>query len=391
MSIPLDLLATLAGLAIGLATFLVLLLQYLRTHRNTRYDGERHRVQLEEVRRAIETQTYRLQERLVATENRWRDVNHLLISSQSSQTDSDGDQRPILSRFLRSAGLRNDDLAVDPKLVFVLIPFNPQYEGVYQLVSSICSEIGLKAQRGDEEFLSGDIFPHIIRLLVRARIVVADVDGRNPNVFYELGIAQAIGKNTILIAKAPQDVPFDLKAKRLVIYEDEAQLRQRLSLELSRALAASSESPVTNLDPSPDFDKGISIIGTSLDRTAVGRVEKARKLASEVAAVARDVTSGRATFHSASDRQRLMAELTLFVSQVFSFRIYGEFRRITESSSIDESESHASQQQRFERVAAYFETLSKHLTNEEITEAQTLPSSFADFIGPEWFINHPQG
>ena len=65
--------------------FTVMMLYTQRRH--TKYDDERHRIELELMRRSIESQMYGLNEKLLATEDRWRDVNHLLISSQSRQPD----------------------------------------------------------------------------------------------------------------------------------------------------------------------------------------------------------------------------------------------------------------------------------------------------------------
>jgi hypothetical protein len=52
-----------------------------------------------------------------------------------------------------------------------------------------------------------------------AIFLIADCTGRNPNVFYEIGIAHAIGKQTILISQTIDDVPFDLRHLRIVVYE----------------------------------------------------------------------------------------------------------------------------------------------------------------------------
>lgn len=49
-----------------------------------------------------------------------------------------------------------------------------------------------------------------------ARLIVADCTHRNPNVFYEIGLAHAIGKPTILLTQKSQDVPFDLRHLRYI-------------------------------------------------------------------------------------------------------------------------------------------------------------------------------
>jgi hypothetical protein len=65
--------------------------------------------------------------------------------------------------------------------------------------------------------------------LVRARVVVANVSGRNPNVFYELGIANALDKSTILVSEGIEDVPFDIRSRRIILYEKSDDLQEMLS------------------------------------------------------------------------------------------------------------------------------------------------------------------
>lgn len=209
-----------------------------RTTREGRYDVERHRVELELFRRTLEREIGTLTDRLVATEDRFRDVNHLLLSSQARQLERLPESQELrLTPFLRSAGIEAADLSVKRDLVFVLTPFNPDYEKDFETISLACRELGLRGLRGDEEAVSGELFPHILKLIIRARLIVANVTGRNPNVFYELGLAHALGKMTIIVSRAPLDVPFDVVGKKLVIYRSGLDLRRRLRAELARALA----------------------------------------------------------------------------------------------------------------------------------------------------------
>ncbi len=48
--------------------------------------------------------------------------------------------------------------------------------------------------------------------------LVADLTGRNPNVMYEVGIAHTVGKPVIMVTQDIDDVPFDLRALRCVVY-----------------------------------------------------------------------------------------------------------------------------------------------------------------------------
>ena len=60
-----------------------------------------------------------------------------------------------------------------------------------------------------------DVWTHILN----ARLVIADVTGRNPNVFYELGIAHTIGRAAIVITQRDEDVPFDIRSMRYIKYD----------------------------------------------------------------------------------------------------------------------------------------------------------------------------
>lgn len=242
ISFTLSDLVSVASVVAAFAALLFAVMMLYTQRRRTKYDEERHRIELELMRRSIESQMYGLNEKLLATEDRWRDVNHLLISSQNRQPDvADPAKQSLPSAVLSSVGISPDDLTVERDLIFVLTPFHPTHKKQFEVIASVCSSLGLKAMRGDEEFVSGDVFPHILRLIARARIVVANVDGRNPNVFYELGIAHAMGKPTILVAPTPDDVPFDIRTKRLVLFESFDELREKLRDELARVVVSTEQ------------------------------------------------------------------------------------------------------------------------------------------------------
>jgi hypothetical protein len=53
----------------------------------------------------------------------------------------------------------------------------------------------------------------------RADVIIADVTGRNPNVFYELGIAHTLGRRSLILSQRSSDIPFDISAMRHLTYE----------------------------------------------------------------------------------------------------------------------------------------------------------------------------
>lgn len=104
--------------------------------------------------------------------------------------------------------------------VFVLMPFDDALQPVYEdHIKEVVSNLGLRIDKADNFFGTGSIMKDVWSAIHAARIVVADCTGRNPNVFYEIGLAHAIGKHTILIAQSLDDIPFDLQHLRTIHYE----------------------------------------------------------------------------------------------------------------------------------------------------------------------------
>jgi hypothetical protein len=52
-----------------------------------------------------------------------------------------------------------------------------------------------------------------------AKVLVAELTTKNPNVFYELGLAHALDKPVVLVSSNEQDVPFDLRHIRVIYYD----------------------------------------------------------------------------------------------------------------------------------------------------------------------------
>ena len=112
------------------------------------------------------------------------------------------------------------DFEVDPNLVFALIPLrDPFIEVVEDHIKKVVEEFGLVCRKADDTFAPRVIMENIWEQINRARFIVADLTSKNPNVFYEVGIAHTLGKDVILIAQSEQDVPFDLRHIRYIQYE----------------------------------------------------------------------------------------------------------------------------------------------------------------------------
>jgi len=111
------------------------------------------------------------------------------------------------------------DFIADRRICFIIMPFNKIFDDLYNsyLKPTLCS-FGWNCIRADEIYEPKEIINIIYQQIHRAHLIIADLTGRNSNVFYELGYAHAIGKNTILLSQDIDDVPFDLRHRQIIKY-----------------------------------------------------------------------------------------------------------------------------------------------------------------------------
>lgn len=104
---------------------------------------------------------------------------------------------------------------------FVMMPFAEPIGGYYATVyEPAVIKAGLKSVRADDEiFATGKIMDQVWAGINAAKVLVAELTTRNPNVFYELGLAHALQKPVVLVSRTEQDVPFDLHHIRVIYYD----------------------------------------------------------------------------------------------------------------------------------------------------------------------------
>jgi len=104
---------------------------------------------------------------------------------------------------------------------FVMMPFGPPLGTYYDKVYKPAIEkAGLTPMRADDDlFGTGKIMDQIWIGINSAKILVAELTSRNPNVYYELGLAHALHKPVVLVSNTEEDVPFDLNHIRVIYYD----------------------------------------------------------------------------------------------------------------------------------------------------------------------------
>jgi len=107
---------------------------------------------------------------------------------------------------------------IEPTLASAMMPFDAGFNPVYDAIRQAADGAGLRCRRADDIWENPAVIQDVVSLIDRSRVVVCDCTGRNPNVFYEAGIAHTLGREVILITQSEHDIPFDLRHLRYVRY-----------------------------------------------------------------------------------------------------------------------------------------------------------------------------
>lgn len=103
-------------------------------------------------------------------------------------------------------------------VIGVMMPFGAAFDSVWDALKATAADGGWKCLRADDIWEDDVVINDVVSLIARSKVVICDLTDRNSNVFYEAGIAHALGREVILITQTAQDVPFDLRHYRYVTY-----------------------------------------------------------------------------------------------------------------------------------------------------------------------------
>lgn len=119
--------------------------------------------------------------------------------------------------------------------IFVAMPFRDAYDDQYYLaIQPAVHDRGLLCERMDFQAFTGDIVDRMLNRIRSAELVIALLDGGNPNVYLEVGYAWGVQTSTILIAHEGEQLPFDVRGHRVLIYDRIYRLKEMLAAELKR-------------------------------------------------------------------------------------------------------------------------------------------------------------
>jgi len=147
--------------------------------------------------------------------------------------------RKIIGTFTVAKGPEAGvDIRVDYPEVFVVMPFSqPWSDDVYtKLFKPGIEDARFIPTRGDAIVRVGDLGTNIWRSISQAGVIAAEVSVPNPNVYYELGLADALGKPIFLFKQTDATLPADFGGAHYYNYDltDLTHGRQTLALELQK-------------------------------------------------------------------------------------------------------------------------------------------------------------
>ncbi|MBB5606070.1 MULTISPECIES: hypothetical protein [unclassified Janthinobacterium] len=185
------------------------------------------RVRLDDFRAHLERQLMELNLKFSVSEGKWKELNHLVLAGQTPKVLPN--MHGVTSTFLSQHGINRSEIKVDKNLLFVITPFHEDLSDEFAAVKEAGESLDFNVNRGDERVEADSIFLQILNLILSSNIIVANITGRNPNVFYELGLAHAFDKKVILISHHSSPIPFDVQAKRILFYKDNEELKAKLT------------------------------------------------------------------------------------------------------------------------------------------------------------------
>ena len=191
-------------------------------------------VHLDLLREKFENKTDELLENYISTSDAFTDMYHLLIySPEQIQVRNEVPN----NSFFDSLGIDFKDVKIKDNSVMCLMPFNKKYAKSYTLIKEICEAAKYECRRSDEEFVPNmQILPQIVKMILESEIIIAVLNGRNPNVFYEIGIAHSVGKPVLLLSDMSRmefdDIPFDVQSIYSIQYNNPTELKAELTKRL---------------------------------------------------------------------------------------------------------------------------------------------------------------
>lgn len=141
---------------------------------------------------------------------------------------------PKSSERTQVPGIKAGKRSEEKPHVFVAMPFSDEMEDVYIFgIQAPVNGAGFLCERVDMSVFTGDILTRIKSRIETAALVIADLTGSNPNVYLEVGYAWGKDRSTLLLSKQTDELKFDVRGQRTLIYKSISDLARKLEADLA--------------------------------------------------------------------------------------------------------------------------------------------------------------
>lgn len=134
----------------------------------------------------------------------------------------------LLLRDALSESKRKKRDVLGKRQALVLMPFAKEFDDVYRTVKEVFEHFNYRCKRMDDIQYVGNVIEMLYEKIEESEFIVADITRNNPNVFYEMGYADALSKIVIILKHQSSTAPFDVHVRRALNYENTAQLKDEL-------------------------------------------------------------------------------------------------------------------------------------------------------------------
>jgi len=161
------------------------------------------------------------------------DVQQLVVVDDSYQIGQCG-----LRAWLTRARFENVCVQKDTPKAFVIMPFASELDFVHKVIENIVKDYDIDCVRADQIAISRPVMDDVKAQIAAADLVIVDFTGKNPNVYYEAGLADAWNKDWIVLCQSNEDMTFDVRHIRSIRYSNTMGADIKLAEDLGNALMA---------------------------------------------------------------------------------------------------------------------------------------------------------
>ena len=138
---------------------------------------------------------------------------------------------------------------------FVIMPFDSKFDDIYRIgIKDTAEKCGVVAERLDDQLFASNMVEEIYSQIDKSDFIIADMSDKNPNVFYEVGYADAKGKLVLLLTNNVDDIPFDFKQRPHIVYTSISYLKTNLEEKIKWAVEEVEKRNLKNLEISIKSD-----------------------------------------------------------------------------------------------------------------------------------------